>query len=432
MSTDLEVSRETAGSQPILVEQKICSNCHSQDPALEYLEHDGKCLCLDCYDELVAQCKHCGEPFWRDDMTQVNTELYCDECLDEHFRHCSACEEYVDRDRAYYSEIHDCDYCENCFSNYVTNCVSCDGQIDPETCHVSNEGESYCDECWERRDEERREGEYFEHAGSLFVRCLSRRKYGIEIEALIKEDENHVPSDQLGHWQQVTDGSIGEKGREYVSPILQGDEGFQEIDRMTTLLKSHGYFVKRQCGLHVHIDGRDLECGDIKKLLKITRYYEPVLYAMLPASRREGTYSVPLQRFPKSRFRIGIKDEEALKRLWYGRKGETVNLKSKYHHSRYYGLNIHSWFFRRSLEFRYHSGTLNPLKITNFIIICQAMVDKAKGEKKFKIPEPCDFQTQLARFVSFLELAPELATYIRERIEKFHPEQLATPALAQA
>jgi len=111
--------------------------------------------------------------------------------------------------------------------------------------------------------------------------------------------------------------------------------------------------------------------------------------------------------------------------VWYGRERVRVDTKSKYHHSRYFGINIHSWFFRRSLEFRYHSGTLNPVKITNFIMICQAFVDKAKEMKKMRIESFGNFREQLERFASFLELPETLSAYISGRILKFHPDRLA-------
>jgi hypothetical protein len=408
-----------------------CSNCHTEDKEIEYVTHDGKILCIDCYGELVALCAHCGSPFWREDTTEVNGDRYCVACLDENFRQCASCSEYVNRNRARYSEIHDCDYCEACFSDRVTFCALCHEQIDPESCRINDDGDRFCEDCWEHRNDPE-EGEYRELSGNRFVRCVSRRKYGIEIEAMLDEGEDHMSSCQLGVWNQVTDGSLGDSGREYVSPILQGDEGFEEIDKFAAVLKEWGYFVNRKCGLHVHIDGRDFNCADVKTLLKITRYFEPVLYAMLPSSRHEGTYSVPLERFPKSRLRIGAKDENALKKLWYGSKGETVDLKSKYHHSRYYGLNIHSWFYRRSFEFRYHSGTLSPYKITNFIVICQAFVEAAKTVKKFKLPQPVDFHNQLANFATFLNLSPEVASYIRQRIMKFHPDRLTGVVSTQA
>jgi len=423
MTTNVQVSPEI--EVPVT---KVCSNCGTGDAELEYLEHAGKLLCRDCFHELLASCAHCGNVFLKDDMTKVGDEHYCEPCRDEHFRFCAGCELYVRSDRTYYSEINERDYCESCLPERVTYCTGCDHEIDSGSCFRSDSGECYCEDCWEHREDETALPSYPEFPGSSFTDCRSLRKYGIEIEAMMGEDANHLPHDRLKSWKQVTDGSLGDNGREYVSPILQGDEGFQEIRKFTGILQGWGYFVNRDCGLHVHIDGRDLGCADIKRLLKIARFFEAVLYAMLPESRHEGTYSVPLARFPKSRFRIGAKDEDALKRLWYGPKGSRgVDLKSKYHHSRYYGLNIHSWFYRRSLEFRYHSGTLSALKITNFIVICQALVDKAKEIKTFRMSGACGFPEKFEGFISFLGLSRELGAYIRERIQKFHPERFSVP-----
>ncbi len=377
----------------------------------------------------TSACAHCGGVFQRIKMTQVIAEFYCEACIDEHFRFCSGCDEYVKANRACYSELHDRDYCESCFSERVISCSECRDQIDPDSCYRSDEGDPYCNDCWDHRED----GDlprYQELSGTSFTLCPSPRKYGIEIEAMMDEGSDHLPHEKLGSWQQVTDGSLGDNGREYVSPIFQGDEGFQAIKKFTGALQGWGYFVNNSCGLHVHIDGRDLGCVQIKRLLRLTRYFEPVLYAMLPESRHEGSYSVPLEKFPKSRFRIGVKDEDALKRLWYGPKGSRkVDLKSKYHHSRYYGLNIHSWFYRRSLEFRYHSGTLSFQKIANFIVICQAMVDKAREMKQIRISQGVAFPELLDMFVPFFGLSPEIAQYMRERIQKFHPDRLLVPAV---
>lgn len=424
MTTNIQVLEETEASV-----KKICSNCREEKPESECLEHAGKLFCGDCFDELVASCDHCKEMFLRSAMTEVNDGIYCEKCFDDGFRYCSGCEVYIRTDHAFYSESHARDFCESCFNERVTHCSTCQDQINPDSCFRNDENEPFCDDCWDNR-EEGSLPRYQEFSGGSFSECRSKRKYGIEIEAMMEEEADHLPCERVGSWKQVTDGSLGDNGREYVSPILQGDEGFQEIRRFAGGLKGWGYFVNGDCGLHVHIDGRDLGCVEIKKLLKITRYFEPVLYAMLPESRHEGSYSVPLERFPKSRFRIGAKDEEALKRLWYGPKGSRkVDLHSKYHHSRYYGLNIHSWFYRRSLEFRYHSGTLSAPKITNFIVICQAMVDKSREIKQVRMPQPGAFPELLEMFAQFFGLTPEIARYVRERVQKFHPERLLLPAV---
>ena len=397
-------------------------------------------LCEGCWDEGIGYCESCSEAVRSNDLQEIKEKRYCQKCADDKFRMCNNCNEYVSASLAVYSEIREADYCQNCAGDALTYCTSCEYELDNDSCCHDDCGDPYCDSCWDDRNAEDEEddesSDYIQHhelSGTSFKRCTSQRKFGVEIEACLEsEGSDHLPTDQVGKWSSQHDGSLGDGGREYASPILQGDEGFQEIERLTTKMKSWGYLIRQCCGLHVHIDGRDLGFDDIRKLLKIVLTYEPVIYAMLPEGRYTGTYSVPITKIPKSRFRRKVKDENDLKSVWYGPREVNVNLKSKYHHSRYYGVNIHSWFFRRSVEFRYHSGTLNPIKITNFIKICQALVDKAHAIKSAKVRKFENFQEHYESFVSFLDLPTEIALYVKQRIMKFHPDRFAlTPALAQ-
>jgi len=401
-----------------------CSDCGAVNLGRNSLTYDGKVFCEACYYDKVGVCHHCHNSSLRESLYLIDSREYCGTCLDQLFHGCEGCERFVKVEDINYSEVHCRYYCDNCFHEHVDHCISCDEQIDAQTANANDSGERYCDSCWDGRDEDSQGPEYTEFSGTSFFECTSKRKYGAEIEALLDEGMDHLPLDRAGSWRQVQDGSLGDDGREHVSPILQGDEGFYEIRRFTAVLKDWGYFVRRSCGLHVHIDGRDLDSSDVKRLLKLTRFYEPVLYAMLPESRRTGAYSVPLAKFPKSRFRIAACGEAQLKKLWYGSRSQSVDTKSKYHHSRYYGLNLHSWFFRRSLEFRYHSGTLNPMKITNFITICQAMVDKAKEIKRLRANDRFTLGERFESFVPFLGLSSEIVSYMRHRMNTFHPDCL--------
>ncbi|PIW65478.1 MAG: hypothetical protein COW12_01730, partial [Candidatus Omnitrophica bacterium CG12_big_fil_rev_8_21_14_0_65_45_16] len=170
-----------------------CSSCGTDDPTFEYASHEDKHLCIDCYDEQVSLCAGCENPFWRDNTTRIADERYCENCLNERFRFCSGCDAYYDRERVYYSELHDADYCESCFSSYVTYCTSCDGQIDPENCRVNDNGDSFCEECYEHDGDDPDGIEYQEHESVRFEKCLSRRKYGVEIEVVTEEDSSHLP-----------------------------------------------------------------------------------------------------------------------------------------------------------------------------------------------------------------------------------------------
>lgn len=49
----------------------------------------------------------------------------------------------------------------------------------------------------------------------------------------------------------------------------------------------------------------------------------------------------------------------------------------KYNGARYTGLNIHSFFYRGTIEFRHHSGTVNADKAKNWGMICAAIIEYA-------------------------------------------------------
>jgi hypothetical protein len=63
---------------------------------------------------------------------------------------------------------------------------------------------------------------------------------------------------------------------------------------------------------------------------------------------------------------------------WYGRSGETP---SRYHSSRYRGLNLNSLFFRGTLEFRYFNGTLHAGEVKAYVQLVLAMAAKALASK---------------------------------------------------
>ena len=63
---------------------------------------------------------------------------------------------------------------------------------------------------------------------------------------------------------------------------------------------------------------------------------------------------------------------------WYGRSGETP---SRYHSSRYHGLNLNSLFFRGTLEFRYFNGTLHAGEVKAYVQLVLAIAAKALCSK---------------------------------------------------
>jgi hypothetical protein len=57
---------------------------------------------------------------------------------------------------------------------------------------------------------------------------------------------------------------------------------------------------------------------------------------------------------------------------------DTSNLqyRMRSHHdsARYCGVNLHSWFYRKTIEFRVFNSSLNPERVQGYIGMCMAMV----------------------------------------------------------
>lgn len=169
-------------------------------------------------------------------------------------------------------------------------------------------------------------------------------------------------------WKIVTDGSIGVNGNELVSPVLTS-EHLGEIDRVCAVLSGLGATVNRQCGLHVHVGAANLGVSALKRLAALYAESEDVIDQLLPPSRRasNNTYCRTLKSIDVRRL-AGASDVTAI--------AQAVSMGE-----RYSKLNYASYWRHGTVEFRQHSGTVDPEKIKNWVLFCLKMVETAKREE---------------------------------------------------
>jgi len=208
----------------------------------------------------------------------------------------------------------------------------------------------------------------------------SSRSFGIEIEckgitmeaalAAIHavgvfcniENYNH---ETRSEWKIVTDASVS-GGFEVVSPILSGNEGLAEVQKVSDALVSAGATVEKDCGFHVHVDARDLNGLTIANIL--TRYakYETQIDAFMPKSRRENN-----NRFCASV--VGLASR--FQNLGMDASNRSV---AGMVSNRYYKLNLCSFVRHGTVEFRQHSGTVEARKMIPWILFCVNFVETSK------------------------------------------------------
>jgi hypothetical protein len=184
------------------------------------------------------------------------------------------------------------------------------------------------------------------------------RTYGIEIET-IAEDGRLSHSYRDG-WDVDEDGSLPDNGAEYVSPVLSGTVNLLSLKKITDSLSTTGHAISKECGLHVHIGTKGLTPKHLNKIGRFVYNWEPLFYACLPASRETVIYCKKLDLEQVERL-DGIGDPN----------------------TRYKGLNMQALKKHGTLEFRYHSGTLNYEKIARWVKLCLSMVKYGARRKRY-------------------------------------------------
>ena len=364
-----------------------CAECDVDITGNSEHDHDLE-VCCDCIEERYDSCQHCDQLFPKSDLTEVDDEPTCEDCFSEYYEYCCDCEDIITQDATYYSESSGDGYCMDCYYDRFTRCEGCDYEMENDSHYINyneSDGCSYCDECYDDPTEVDLDsyGVVDIRLSKSFEKNKFSRAVGIEIEAcnpFNDELESNIYQSNFeikNNWRIVHDGSIslnGEDGvgREFVTRGgLSGDELYMSIDNMTSILTRQDWYVNKSCGLHVHIDARDLRARQLAYILAVAKLCEPVIYKMMPPSRSNTRWA---KRIPMSTEQIlRIYDEEDFIDTWYRSHGTNPSME-KYNDSRYCGVNMHSRVIHGSIEFRHHSGTLNPEKIINWIEICQSIV----------------------------------------------------------
>jgi hypothetical protein len=227
------------------------------------------------------------------------------------------------------------------------------------------------------------------------------RKYGVEIEftnldghaavramrdAGINTDAEGYNHTTRSHWKIVTDSSCG---YEAVSPILEGEDGLEEIKIVCAVLEGAGAKVNKNCGVHVHFDASDFNLENFKNLFKYWVKFEDVFDSLMPASRR-----LQANQYCNSNLKVRASDAashaQACQEIFTQIDAiTTIEQFKQLYPSRYHKLNPHSYWRHGTIEVRHHSGSIDGEKITQWIRLMDGLFTRAKQAKvvKFKTTE---------------------------------------------
>jgi hypothetical protein len=230
------------------------------------------------------------------------------------------------------------------------------------------------------------------------VFCLPafNRRFGVEIEAFgvdRTELRTALNASGLTSWRIASDGSIsGTNTFELVSPILEGQNGIDQLEKVCRILETKRAKVNKSCGLHIHFEARTFNLASWKNLFTNYAKLEGVIDSMMPESRR-GTSN----RYCGTILNHTAKVDAAT----------TINQVVAALPSRYHKLNTKSFTEHGTVEFRQHSGTVEFSKISNWINFLHGLVSYSEN----------GFRIETATFERTEEFTtPQVASFYYNRI----------------
>lgn len=384
--------------------------CHSCDCVVSKDDSrsvdGGQDYCDECFNETYDYCEGCDEYVESGDMNKVHetssrsgrvNEVYrCDGCVSNGYTKCDDCGEYHS-DGSLMSTNGGSDICQGCYEN--GNYFSCEGCNEifsdsdlgstedgcyctgcaPEVEHDEDADECECSDCRdERRSAARRrttaereaaareaaaaelaaaERKAAEAAARLarltFDVIKSRRSFGVELETA-SCDDYHGITDHT-QFSGKADGTID--GKEFVSEVLNGDEGLEEITKLCKFAGQHDWTVDAKCGFHAHFDAGDLNDDQRKAVAIAYKLTYNAWSSFVSKSRRANDYAGP------SEFEVADCANATSFTDWADSQ------------DRYQWMNFSAYTKHGTFECRMHSGTLNASKVRNWVVAHVRFID---------------------------------------------------------
>lgn len=316
-----------------------------------------------------------------------------------------------------HSQITRCDYCGKC--RRVCNC------------HHRNHGHQLPTEALSP-----------EYGGVAAVN-KSRRAISVELEATHFFGMDRHVFDSF-KYKMVRDGSVAVSGQEMVISGLVGDTVVSAMAEVAMEAEIRGVKYDKTCGLHVHVDSRDLSWWNMRALLLLwDKFSNTIAYPLIHPDRAGNPQCSQLRNHPLwdsvKNSLLNAKTSGEIKkailkfcgmRFTYDYRTVKERLSalkaSKYGvgqhdptNARYYDLNVYSHIFRGTVEFRSMHMTTDPLELVAWPLICLNLVRLAtnKGEVWLKNVTPQQIYKAMPPFVRHY-LRTKSTEFVEESVER--------------
>lgn len=201
------------------------------------------------------------------------------------------------------------------------------------------------------------------------IECRAPTTYvGIEIELeKVPEINTFIPSS----FQMIEDGSLKEKGKEFITVPIKFQYLEQELIRLKKSLKT--FQISSRCSVHVHLNSRDFTLEELEVFIMLYCIFEKSFFN-ISGKRNNNNFCVPLYFYPSlvSAFLFHLKLKEISNFSW----------------NKYFSLNLSPIFGGESkhklgtIEFRHMEGTMDIKRIINWINLIVSLKISAKNIKR--------------------------------------------------
>ena len=151
-------------------------------------------------------------------------------------------------------------------------------------------------------------------------------------------------------------------------------DDLQEVIRK---LRKAGAVANTSTGIHVHVDADDATPESLTRLMTFAIGRQDLFYEALEIGSRANRWCQKMdRRLMAAMQNTDIETMDEMKRIYYSSvNGGYSDGISTYHYcsARYRGINLHSFFTGKGIEFRLFNGTTHAGKIKSYVQFCLAM-----------------------------------------------------------
>lgn len=197
-----------------------------------------------------------------------------------------------------------------------------------------------------------------------------------------------------------TDGSVSGESIELNTMPAKGGVYHKQMDILKEAFKTVKAKANNSCGLHVHVDCRDLQPRHLFKLANIWACVEDEMTELIKPGRAANNFC---KKFTDTSKKSWLEKKFNLDSTLASNKERILN---HFSHDRYHALNFTALNTHNTVEFRLHHGTANAEIIRNWGILCSEIVEYSKT---------CTFKQSRQATLNVIAKSKKLKSFIENK-----------------